>query len=70
MRSLNDDMIHVVCFLESTKRGLRFVVFPKNDVKTSKETVYMLPEYCVQEHIRSVMCLSQVVHVILKLYKG
>jgi len=48
-------------------------MFPKNDVKTFKETIYMLPKYCVEDHIRSVVCLSQVVHqayVILRLYKG
>jgi len=47
-------------------------VFPKNDVKTFKETIYMLPEYCAKNRIGLALCLARVshqAHAILRLYK-
>jgi len=41
------------------------------DVKTFKETIYMLPEYCVEDRIGSAVCLARIVHhahAILRLY--
>jgi hypothetical protein len=72
-------MIHVEClprivsFLEASKADLSFVMFPKDDVKTFKETIYMLQVYCVEDHIGSAVCLLRIVHQaydILRLFKG
>jgi hypothetical protein len=42
------------------------------DVKTFKETIYMLPDYCVEDRIGLVVCLARFVHQahdILMLFK-
>ena len=62
-----------MCYLEAANGGLSFDVFPKNNVKTFKETIHMLPEYCAEDHIGSTVCLARIVHLvhaILRLYKG